>query len=92
MIRIVLTILLISISSVAYATDDWRSKYKNDDGISCCGKSDCFKISMSRVTQGDCGFMVDGDCIPRSHIKPSEDKDYWHCPKFKCFFVPGGLA
>ena len=91
MIRILLYILLILISSVAYA-GDWREKYKNEHGVPCCGKSDCWKIASNRITKGDCGFMLDGECIPKSHIKPSEDKDYWHCPIFKCFFVPGGLS
>ena len=91
MFRILLSVLLISISNVAYA-GDWREKYKNEMGVPCCGESDCHKVPMSRVTKGICGFMVDGICIPKSHIKPSEDKDYWHCPLFKCFFVPGGLS
>ena len=91
MIRIILIVLLISISSVAYA-GDWRSNYRNSDGLPCCGENDCFKILMSRITQGVCGFMVDGECIPKNQIKPSQDKHYWHCPMWRCFFVPGGMS
>ncbi len=91
MIRITLCILLVSISSVAYA-GDWRSNYRNSDGVPCCGEQDCFKIPVSRITKGACGFMLDGECIPRSHIKTSEDKNYWHCPMWRCFFVPGAVS
>ena len=89
--NIIFIILFIIFSNIAYA-DDWRSKYKNNWGTSCCGEKDCFKISISRITKGICGFMIDNVCIPKSHIKPSEDKNYWHCPMFRCFFVPGGLS
>jgi len=71
---------------------DWRSNYTNDLGTPCCGENDCFIVPKEKVTFGVCGYMVDGECIPRDEIKPSEDDKYYHCPTYRCFFVPGGLS
>ncbi len=79
-----------ALSWVAWAEGDWRSKYRNHLGVPCCGEKDCEIIHRSRIQLDLEGWKVDGDLIPKYYEKISEDDQFWYCPQFGCFFIPGG--
>jgi len=69
--------------------EDWRNRYKNVFGTSCCGINDCKVLTVKELTmtRTDYTFMYKNRLIPANAIHISEDGQIYGCVT-GCLFIP----
>jgi hypothetical protein len=90
-------IAVVSISSVAYAHDNWISRggFRGpQNGEWCCGASDCTVVPSQSVKPSSVGYELqpNQEVVPYKEALPSVDGQYWRCHRpngtRRCFFAP----
>jgi hypothetical protein len=71
-------------------------RYKDVNGVHCCGPSDCKRIARTEVQYTPEGYLVHGMLFGYEHpaLYQSIDSDFWLCEREvpKCLFTPEGSS
>lgn len=74
-------------------------RYRADDGVHCCGPTDCERLPDGSVTEGGGAYRLDATGETMRWGDPgvylSRDDHYWACHRggrLRCLFVPGRMG
>jgi hypothetical protein len=91
--KLKLVIIALALLITPAQSHDWYAGIRNSKtGVGCCGGDDCQPIDVSRITETEKDFIVDGRWhFPKEEAMPSIDGTYHACiwgGKPRCFFYP----